>query len=258
MLVVGSAFKGYAIEATDGHFGTVDTFLFDDKSWKIRWLVVYTGNWLPGRQVLVHPSAIGLPDHEKNILSVDLTKAKIEASPDIAQDQPVTMQLQKQLYSYYGFDPYWGPDLYEAGLTNGLAVSGFDTPASAVNREIGSGTLPRGNQRGDPHLGSMKSVRGYHIQATDGSIGHVESFLVDDESWAVRYLIVDTRNWWPGARVLISPFAVEAIEWREHEVRLSVQRDQVKASPPWDSADTIDRLYEQRLHTHYGWDGYGW
>lgn len=252
MLIVGSALKGYHIEATDGHFGTVKTFLFDDRSWKLRWLVVDTGKWLPGRLVLIHPSSIGQADHQQKMLPIELTKVRIEASPDIAADQPVTMQLQDQLYSYYGSDPYWGPDLYQAGLT-----AGCDAPPGMMPQAIGSDTLERHTQTGDPHLGSISSIRGYHSHATDGSIGHVEDVLLDDENWVIHYLIIDTRNWWPGARVLVSPFAVEAIDWADHDVRLTVRRDEIKASPAWDPADAIDQAYERRLHTHYGWPGYG-
>ena len=273
MLIVGSALKGYAIEASDGHIGTVKTFLFDDRTWKIRWLVIDTDTWLPGRQVLVHPSAIGQPDHEGQRLPVRLTKAQVEASPDILQDQPVTMQMQSRLYDHYDWDPLWGPDFYGAGMTGlgmpglgmpGLGMTGLGmggglgTPTLAEGRAMEADTMQRGAEDGDPHLRSMTAVRGYHIHATDGSIGHVENFLLDDATWAIRYLIIDTRNWWPGARVLVSPYAVVSIEWGENQIRLNVSRDQVKASPPWDPVAVVDQTYEQRLHGHYGWPGYGW
>ena len=261
MLIVGSALKGYAIEASDGHMGTVETFLFDDATWKIRWLVIDTGHWLTGRQVLVHPSAIGLPDHERRQLPVKLTRAKVEASPDIQQDQPVTMQMQSHLSDYYGWDPYWGPnyygDYYGAGMI-GLGPSRFPMPFTARDAPIHADTLQRGSDDGDPHLRSMTAVRGYHIHATDGSIGHVENFLVDDVTWAIRYLIVDTRNWWPGAHVLISPYAVQSIDWSNNQIHLTVSRDAVKSSPPWNPIDIIEQVYEQRLHQHYGWPGHGW
>ena len=273
MLIVGSALKGYAIEASDGRIGTVKTFLFDDRTWKIRWLVIDTGTWLTGRQVLIHPSAIGQPDHEEQHLPVHLTKAQVEASPDILQDQPVTMQMQSRLYDHYDWDPLWGPDFYGAGMTGlgmpGLGMSGLGmtglgmggglgTPTLAEGRAMEADTMQRGAEDGDPHLRSMTAVRGYHIHATDGSIGHVENFLLDDATWAIRYLIIDTRNWWPGARVLVSPYAVVSIEWGENQIRLNVSRDQVKASPPWDPVAVVDEIYEQRLHGHYGWPGYGW
>ena len=257
MLIVGSVLKGYAIEASDGRIGTVETFLFDDRTWKIRWLVIDTGRWLPGRQVLIHPSAIGLPDHEREHLPVKLTRAQVEASPDIQQDQPVTMQMQSHIYDYYGWDPYWGPNYYGGGLA-GIGTSGLGLPFFGREPAADTETLQRGSEDGDPHLRSMTAIRGYHIHATDGSIGHVENFLVDDVTWAIRYLIVDTRNWWPGAHVLIAPYAVDSVDWSQNQVRLSVSRDMVKSSPPWDPVAIVEQVYERRLHEHYGWPGYGW
>lgn len=255
MLIAGSALKGYAIEADDGRIGTVDTLLFDDTTWKIRWLAIDTGGWLTGRTVLVHPSAIRASDHRRRHLSVSLTKAQVEASPDIASDQPVTMKMQTHIYSYYNWDPYWGPDFYGAdasglGMTGGYALRG----AQGMDAD----TLQRGLDDGDPHLRSMASVQGYHIRATDGTIGHLENVLVEDETWAIRYLIVDTRDWWPGAHVLISPFAVAAVDWSERSIRLDISQAQVKASPPWDPLKLLDHMDERRLHEHYGWPGYGW
>ncbi len=218
------------------------------------------GHWLTDWQVLVHPSAVGRPDHERQHLPVSLTKSQIEASPDIAQDRPVTLQMQEHLCSYYGWDPYWGPNFYGAGLYgSGLGMAGaFGVPPYGTEREMPGETLQLGSEKGDPHLRSMTALRGYHIHATDGSIGHVENFLLDDATWDIRYLIVDTRNWWPGAHVLISPYAVQSVGWGDRQVHLNVSREQVRTSPPWAPADIIEHAYEQQLHKHYGWRGYGW
>ncbi|MBC7634699.1 MAG: PRC-barrel domain containing protein, partial [Acetobacteraceae bacterium] len=94
--------------------------------------------------------------------------------------------------------------------------------------------------------------------ATDGEIGHVENLLIDDVAWAVRYLIVDTSNWWFGQHVLIAPFAVRSISWADQLITLTLSREKVKASPTWDPMAVIDQAYQQRLHTHYDWPGYGW
>lgn len=258
MLVVGAALKGYAIEASDGLIGKVKTFLFDDTSWKIRWLVVDTGNWLSGRQVLVHPSAIGTPDHGREHLPVKLSKAQIENSPDIAQDRPVSMQMQSDLYGYYGWEPYWGPNFFGApgvGMGGGY-IPGMSYPGGGTQRMTEA--LEADVQDGDPHLRDMSVVRGYHMHASDGAIGHVENFLLDDADWVIRYLIVDTRNWWAGEHVLLAPYAVTQIDWNEEQVHLNVTREQVKASPKWDPLAIIDSQYERKLHHHYGWPGYGW
>ncbi len=232
MLLVVSALKGYAIEASDGRIGAVNDVLFDDETWKMRWLVIETGTWLNERKVLVHPSAIGQADHERQELRVTLTKAQVKGSPDIFQGQPVSRQMEAHLFDYYGWDRYWGSSYFGAGAIASPLSSPPYFGAGAINEAAGAEAGP---DSGDPHLRSVAAVA----------------------AWDIRYLIVDTRNWWPGKHVLVSPYAVREISWSDRLIRLGVARDQVKASPPWDPADMIDEAYEKRLHGHYGWPGYG-
>jgi len=263
MLLVGSALKNYTVAASDGGIGAVSDFLFDDTTWKMRWLVVDTGNWLPGRKVLLHPSAIGRADFGQQVLPVRLTKAQVKDSPDIAQDEPVSLQMQDDLYGYYGWDPMWGGgNLFGGygGMMGMPLMAGAPYPGEArlMNGPRDDMLLDdRRRDNGDPHLRSMAAVTGYHVHATDGAIGHVEDFLVDDETWATRYLVVDTKNWWFGKHVLISPHAVRDVNWAGHEVSTDLSRDKIKGSPPWDPAGIIDRDYQGRLHGYYGWPGYG-
>jgi len=255
MLLVGSALKGYAIAASDGRIGTVSDFLFDDRTWKLRWLVVDTGTWLSGRKVLIHPSAIGQADYERRELPVALTKEKVGDSPDLLQDQPVSQQMEYHLYDYYGWDPYWGGASYFGGGAIGepLSPPGY---AGMARREVDE-MLARSHE-GDPHLRSLAAITGYNVHASDGGIGHIADFIVDDASWIIRYLIIDTRNWWPGAHVLLSPYAVREISWSRHQVQLDVTRERVQSSPPWNPMEALDEAYEKRLHGHYDWPGYGW
>ena len=127
--------------------------------------------------------------------------------------------------------------------------------ASAVREAERGGA---GSDNGDPHLRSIAEVTGYHVHATDGDIGHIQDVLVDNATWGIRYLIVDTSNWWFGQQVLISPYAVRSVDWHDRHVRLDIAREQVRSSPPWNPAETINNEYEQRLHNHYDWPGYGW
>ncbi|MGI4955241.1 MAG: PRC-barrel domain containing protein [Janthinobacterium lividum] len=265
MLQVLSSLKGYAIEASDGALGTVSDALFDDTTWKMRWLVVDTGRWLTGRKVLLHPSSITRLDHARQELGVALTKAQVSGSPDILQDRPVSRQMQSDLYGYYGWDPYWGGGMYGSGLYaeglygGGLGVLPFPAAGiGAVSRDDAAEHGDTAVDEGDPHLRSAAELTGYHIHARDGGIGHVENLLIDSEGWGIRYLIVDTSNWWIGRHVLISPYAVTSIDWLDQQIRLDLGRDQVKASPPWDPAEIISEAYERRLHGYYNWPGYGW
>ena len=255
MLLVGSALKGYAIAASDGRIGTVSDFLFDDRTWKLRWLVVDTGTWLSGRMVLIHPSAIGQADYERRELPVTLTKEKVKGSPDLMQDQPVSQQMEYHLYDYYGWDQYWGGASYFGGGSIGapLPPPYFKGMTGREAEEM----LARSHE-GDPDLRSTAAITGYNVHASDGGIGHIEDFIIDDASWGIRYLIIDTRNWWPGAHVLLSPYAIQEISWSHHEVRLDVSRERVRSSPPWNPMEALDEAYEKRLHGHYDWPGYGW
>ena len=257
MLLAGSALKDYAIAASDGRIGTCSDLLFDDATWKVRWMVVDTGTWLTGRKVLIHPSAIGRPDPGQRELPVRLTRAQVEASPDVLQDEPVSRRMEDDLYGYYGWDPLWGGGNLFGGYVGMMGMPLAAPPAygesAVIERERG---IPRDD--GDPHLQSMTDITGCHVQAADGTIGHVENFLIDDAAWDIRYLVVDTRNWWFGQHVLLSPFAVQRVDWASHEIRTGLTREHIKASPPWDPAAVIDRAYQESLHDHYGWPGYGW
>src|ERR1700693_5384244 len=112
MLWNASAINGYTITASDGQLGTVSDFLFDDASWLVRWLVVDTGNWLPGRKVLLPPSVLGHPDRKARAFSVRLTMQQVKNSPDIDSDRPVSRQMETFIYDYYGWSPYWAAGLY--------------------------------------------------------------------------------------------------------------------------------------------------
>ena len=244
MLRNASAINGYAIAASDGLLGTVSDFLFDDATWLVRWLVVDTGNWLPGRNVLLPPSVLGHLDPKTREFAVRLTMKQVEASPDIGTDLPVSRPMETSLYNYYGWSPYWGTGFYMGGY--------MPTPPSAESTRRKE-ELAEGRQKpDDPHLRSIAEVTGYHVHATDGEIGHIEDFLVEDADWSIRYLVVDTKNWWPAKKVLISPRSAKAIDWTEKLVDLDVDRQRVKDSPPYDASMTLDPAYEKKFHTHYG------
>jgi sporulation protein YlmC with PRC-barrel domain len=255
MLWTASGIKGYAIAASDGEIGTVNDFLFDDKSWLVRWLVVDTGTWLPGRKVLLPPFVLGHPNASNRAFPVRLTMARVEASPDVDTERAVSRQIERQVYDYYGWRPYWGDGFYVGGLD--YAGDGWTgTPIRPLS-ETGSHRHEHeiaGNQResGDPHLRSIAEVTGYHVHATDGEIGHVEDLLLEDADWSIHYLVVDTKNWWPGKKVLVSPASAHDIDWADRLVNLTVDRHKVEGGPKYDETTTVDRDYEQLFHNHYG------
>jgi hypothetical protein len=241
MLWDASVMKGYAIEAHDGRLGTVNDFLFEDARWMIRWLVVDTGHWLPGRKVLLPPSALRHPHPQSQQFPVKLTMQQVKDSPNIDTDRPVSRQMEGRVYNYYGWDPYWA-----AAETQ--FVSPLYLPGSKALEQSREGAQ---SKEDDPHLRSTTAVTGYHIHATDGQIGHVEDFLVDDAGWSIRYLVVDTRNWWPGEQMLISPRTVREIDLADRSIHLNINRHRVKAGRVYDPSRMADRADEDLTVKYY-------
>jgi len=244
--------RGYAIRATDGVIGTVDDFYFDDEDWAIRYLVVDTGTWLSGRKVLISPIALGSPDWMTQVLPVSLTKRQVEHAPDIDTRKPVSRQHEAEYFGYYGYPYYWGG----AGLWGMGAYPGSLSAEGRIEEDVklhGTRATP---VRDDCHLRSGRAVIGYHVKATDGDIGHLDDLLVDDDTWAIRYLIVDTSNWWGGHHVLVAPKWIESVSWIDARVAVDLTRQAVKDAPPYDSAAQLDRQREQAMHEHYGRPGY--
>lgn len=254
--------ENYAIRATDGNIGHVTNFYFDDEAWVIRYLVIDTGTWLAGRKVLISPIAIGRPNWTERILPVSITKEQVKQSPDIDTEKPVSRQHELGYLSYYGYQHYWGgQDLWGEVPYPSMMMpthSGIlSTPQALLDAQRASAQAEKArHQDEDPHLHSCKAVIGYHIQATDGEIGHVQGLLVQDETWAIRYIVVDTSNWWLGHRVLIAPQWIQKVSWSNTTVSVNLSRQAVKGAPPYDSAAQFDREQEAGIYNHYGRPGY--
>jgi len=246
--------RGATIHATDGEIGSADQFLFDDVAWTIRYLVVDTGGWLSGRLVLISPIAIRQTDWDSKTIEVALTKMQVENSPGIDTDAPVSRQAEHDYFQYYGYAPYWlGPNLWGAGLYPGyLAYAGVATPRIAPSTETPHTAASSEEKRGDPHLRSVREVLGYSIQARDREFGKVDAFIVDDETWAIRYLVVDADNLWLGKRVLLPPPWIAEVSWTESTIYVDLVSDIIKNAPEYDAATPIGRNYEATLYDYYG------
>ena len=258
--------EGYAVGATDGKIGHVRDFYFDDRAWVVRYLVVDAGAWLTSRKVLISPIAIGRPAWNERLLHVWLTKEQVKGSPDIDTDKPVSRQHEIAYSSYYGYPNYWGGGGYWGGgiypnmMLPDQGGSGSPRPIRLESENAYTrANIERSESQGaseDPHLRSCREVMKYDIHATDGDIGHVAGMLVDDETWAIRYLIVDTSNWWLGHQLLIAPQWIESVSWVDSKVSVKMTREAIKAAPAYDPIGKLDRVEEAMLYEHYGQPGY--
>ncbi|HEY4187850.1 MAG TPA: PRC-barrel domain-containing protein [Polyangia bacterium] len=234
--------EGYNVTAVDGEVGKVVDFLLDDQRWVIRYLVVQTGRvFLSGARVLISPISFQPPQWGKHAFPVNLTMEKVKNSPGVDVDKPVSRQHERAFSGYYAYPFYWG-FMQPWGIGTQPALLATVPPPPDQDEDSSN----------DVHLRSAREVRGYHIQGTDDGIGHVTDFIVDDESWEVRYLVVDTRGWWFGKHVLIAPQWATRIDWAENRVHVDMSRDNIKNSPAWSAEDPVNRDYEARLYDYHG------
>jgi uncharacterized protein YrrD len=234
---------GNAIGATDGEIGKVTEFYFDDETWTVRYLIVETGSWLFGRKVLISPQAVLSADWENDVFQVNLTKEQIKNSPDIDTEKPVSRQQETKLYQYYPWNNYWDGGLGTSGI--GMSYPIFIQPPAAEDVSVEHSEY-------NPHLRSTHQVTGYSIQAIDGEIGDVEDFIIDDTTWKIDFIEIDTGNWLPGKKVVLSPKLIKEIKWSSSAVIVNTSVAHVKNSPEYHPGQQINDTYEMDLQNHYG------
>ena len=169
----------------DGALVTTDKIYV---GWIIRWLVVDTGNWLPGRKVLLPLSALGHPDQTLRHFPVKLTMQQVKDSPDVDTDQPVSRQIEAHVYNSYGWDPYWSGGYFPM-------ESGMATPVVAplYRRTRHPGRADPQPNKGDPHLRSIATITG--TKSTPATVGSVMSRI---SSWTMPAGTFVTSKWTPG------------------------------------------------------------
>jgi uncharacterized protein YrrD len=237
----------YTIAATDTDIGKLHDFYFDDEHWTIRFIVVATGIILSGRKVLISPLALRHPAWSPLHVNVNLTWKQVQSSPGIDLHKPVSRRREAEHHNHYGWPHYWGSKGVWGSCSNPKALVEMAGAASHTETKDLSDEM---------HLRSTREVTGYHIEATDGEIGHLEDFLFDGETWEIRYAIIDTKNWWPGKKILLRPQWIKRVSWAEREVYIKMSREEIQESPEWDPNRAISRDYELRLHKHYGYAPY--
>lgn len=204
---------GDKLGASDGEIGHIKDFYFDDQSWVIRYLVVDTGNWLAGRQVLISPYSLGRLDQAEKILRVNLTRKQIEDSPSIDLHKPVSRQYEEEYHQHFNWPYYWqGDELWGLSGFPILELPANDSPNKPVTSTVSK------SERADAHLRSTKAVDGYHFRADDVTNGHVCDFMIDASNWAIGQLAIKTGHRFSGTEILIPTKAVHRISYEESTV----------------------------------------
>jgi len=241
------------IGAVDGDLGPLVDLYFDDVVWAVRYLVVDTGGWLSGRQVLISPAAAAEPDMQARVLPVSLTQEQVRQSPEVESALPIPRQHESELARYYGWPLYWESSIWVSPIpttTLGHAGDGLQVAMQQERRR------PPARESLEAHLRSASDLVGYAVQARENTIGHVKDFFADDWEWMIRYLVIDTGSFWPGKRVLIAPQAIHRIDWVEPTLSIELEPEKIRGAPEYDASVPVDRDYEERLHEYYGWSKY--
>lgn len=245
---------GFTLKETDGEIGNIEDFYFDDITWKVRYLVVRTGNWFTGRKVLISPKSLQKMDLENEEFLVNLTQEQIKNSPDIDTEKPVSRQQEEQLYSYYPWGTYWGadPNEHSAGIFGTM-------PSDLYNSDMESSEAQNivEVQNDDQHLRSTDNVTGYKIHATDGEMGKVVDFIIDCASWKINYLVVETGSWLDSRKVLLSVEWIKEVNWDNSVVIVSVTSDEVKNCPEFNMDQVLNESYGRSLYDYSGKPGKG-
>lgn len=244
MLVSVRHLDGFTVASSDGALGSVREVYFDDHLWVIRHLAVDTDGILFSKRVLISPHAITGADFGLRRLDAALTLEQVRNAPGLDTGQPLSREREDALHAHYGY-PHWRA---------GAALWGtVELPFGGRAPDVDETPAEQDRQRAAANLRSSADVLGYHVEACDGRIGHIEDFLFDARSWAIRLTVVNTRDWLPGRHVLVAPQWIESIRWDERRARLKVTRQQVESSPPFDpSRHVVPDEEALRLHSHYG------
>jgi hypothetical protein len=230
-----SALPHWKVKAHDGEVGSIADVLFDDRAWGARYLVIEAGGWLDSRRVLLSPASVRRPAGEIGLLTADITREQVRSAPGIDTDQPVSRHMEAAHALHYGYSPDWANGtMWSAGVYPGVVPV---VPADIAKEVTGDPAederraLAHEKAAAQTHLRSGNEIAGYRLEATDGDAGDIDDLVIDIETWAIAGLVVDTRRWWPGGRVVLPPSAVTGIVWKDRVVRAGVSLEQVKAAP---------------------------
>lgn len=245
MLRLLSELIDYSIHATDGDLGHCSDFLVDDEAWTIRYLVVKTTRWLPGRKIVLPPVFLDEPDWDAQRFPARLTKQQIEDGPPLDEHAPLSRQYEVTYHEHYALPFYW---LGESRLETYPDAHGVLHPVP--DEPVTELAALASDEKG--HLRSTREMTGYRVFAARGEVGHVADFVLDDQaSWVLRYLVVDTGAWLPGRKVLLSTQWITSVRWTDRVIHIDAEIESIAHSPVYDPSQGLTRSYEMLLHDHY-------
>jgi hypothetical protein len=249
---------GYTLQEMDDVIGTCNDFLFDDGLWVIRYMVADTGSWLKHHKVLITPGSLGEPDWQTERLAVKLTREQIESCPPIDAHAPISREYEITYHEHFEIPFYWMGADFREGIpgANGVINTVDDLPD--VDEEVAAlvndseTVAPTPADPGEGQLRSATEIMNYSVSASDTNAGRVEDIIIDDNSWVIRYLAIDTGHVMPDRKVLINTEWIESVSWEKECVTIDLTLDAIHECPHYDPDEAVNREYEVRLYDYHG------
>jgi hypothetical protein len=233
---------GYKLCATDGEMGTVEQFFFDYDTWTVRYIVMRSGKWLLGRQVLISPIGIEAIEDGRKAIMLNLKRFRVGNIPSVNLGRPLSRQYEREYHQHFGWPYYaggkgrWGDEQYPSQLFTVAPLE--QTAAGPDERQLHA------------DLGSTDGIKGYRVFAGDRDAGSVTDFLVDDQTWALRYLIVASA----GRTLPVSPHWMAQLADAERMITLDVTPAAIENAPAYGKPSDVTQGYEMTLFKHFGYD----
>ncbi len=249
MLLRTSRLEQSHLRARDGRIGKITTFLFDEEQWVLRYIVAKHGFAFFGRRVLISPMSVTGALRDGEAITVGLTRKQVKNAPAADLAQPISRKKEAQFLRYYRVPVYWGG----AGLWGGaLTPVEAGSLASAPGLEAEYPPEADAETRDESHLRSTREVAGYRVCAPENEVGQITDFVIEDTTWAVRYLRVETDEGVGGGTLFISPHWVREISWIERRVSIDTPLEQLRDVPRVGEGGAPTRDEEERLHEFFG------
>jgi sporulation protein YlmC with PRC-barrel domain len=244
-----SRLTDFAIHATDGNIGKVRRFLFEDEDWALRYLVVETGNWIKRKELLISPIFIDALSWQDREIHVNLAREQVRQSPQIETAKPISRRQEREFYSYYQTPAYWsGYGLWGTGMH---PEDMLHVEAKPQHNWQDSEDVIADSER-ESKLRSSQDFMKHRVYAYRGEVGKINDLIFDDKSWAIRYLVIEPKRMLHGRQVLLSPWWIREISWRQRLVFVDIENATIEDAPTFDPNEPITPAYEERLIRHYG------
>ncbi|GAA0595785.1 PRC-barrel domain-containing protein [Virgibacillus siamensis] len=230
-----STLKTYNIYATDGEMGKIHDLYFDDDKWGLRYVVVDSRKWLPGRRVLLSPASFDSIDSKEAFVKAKEDKETIRNSPKVPEGQPITREVEKSLTGYYGWGRYWTDSL--VGGVQPRPYNDVRNEALAKDQIQQEMNL---NEETNLDLRSADETMDYKVHADDGKLGHAADLVLDDHYWKMRYLIVESEGLPNENNYYVMDLEdVESVDWFEGDIYVRGSLDSIKQKRSYQAKEDI-------------------